>query len=402
MKKIKRKSMAITLCLSLLLTFGMQPTMAFADSTKVVTLGADLSDKQKEMMWKTFGTSETQVELVTVTNAQEKEMLSGVMSAADIGKRTYSCAYICPTEEGSGIRVQLANIKKVTSNMIASALTTAGIYNCDVIAAAPMEVSGTGALTGILVAFDKVSDTTITDEQKKLATEEMVTTNELVGELQEEIAEEKGVSKEEAKQEADNKATGMINEIKAQVIADNITSTGDITNIVNEVSNRYDVNLNQTQINNIVTVMEGISKQDYDMDQMATTINSITTNATKDLGIEVSKKVADITGKFTNASEEATGFFASVGNFFKGIGTAIANFFKGIGNWFGGLFGHSSNESGNATSTTSEPTATSNSGGDSSLEGGSGIFDNLNIDALKTDKDKDIVVDQTDVIQVQP
>ena len=53
-----------------------------------------------------------------------------------------------PTQSG-GIKVRTANLNYVTGNMIANALSTAGVTNCEAVAACPYEVSGTGALTGV-------------------------------------------------------------------------------------------------------------------------------------------------------------------------------------------------------------------------------------------------------------
>ena len=58
--------------------------------------------------------------------------------------------YVEPTKKGNGINVKTANLTWVTSAMIATTLSTAGIENANVIAAAPFPVSGTGALTGVM------------------------------------------------------------------------------------------------------------------------------------------------------------------------------------------------------------------------------------------------------------
>ena len=76
--------------------------------------------------------------------------MEGIASEEQIGTRTYSCSYVQPTSDG-GIQVKVANLTYVTSSMIASTLTTSGVENCNVVAASPIAVSGTGALTGIMM-----------------------------------------------------------------------------------------------------------------------------------------------------------------------------------------------------------------------------------------------------------
>ena len=146
MKKFKK---IIPLVVTLSLFASCLPMVAKADSSKVVTLGANLSDEQKNEMYDYFGTSADKVETIEVTNADERKYMEGIASESQIGTRTYSCSYVEPTESG-GIQVKTANLTFVTSSMIASTLTTSGVENCNVVAASPIEVSGTGALTGIM------------------------------------------------------------------------------------------------------------------------------------------------------------------------------------------------------------------------------------------------------------
>ena len=65
MKKVK--TAAALLCSACLVLSGTAvPTMA--DSVKVVTLGADLTQDQKNTMMKYFNVSADQVQILTVTN----------------------------------------------------------------------------------------------------------------------------------------------------------------------------------------------------------------------------------------------------------------------------------------------------------------------------------------------
>ena len=122
----------------------------------VLTLGADLSEDQKSQILQFFGIDQSEVTTITITNADEKEKLGNLISAEKIGSYTYSCALVNPTNAG-GIQVKTANLNYVTSNMIASQLSTSGVYNCEVLTAAPFEVSGTGALTGVMMAYEEAS-----------------------------------------------------------------------------------------------------------------------------------------------------------------------------------------------------------------------------------------------------
>ncbi len=96
-------------------------------------------------MFRFFGRTEDKVQVIAITNADEREHLGNLIPLEQIGTQTFSCAMVCPTIE-NGIQVKTANLNYVTGNMIAETLSTSGVVNCDVLAAAPFEVSGTGAL----------------------------------------------------------------------------------------------------------------------------------------------------------------------------------------------------------------------------------------------------------------
>lgn len=139
--KLKKKITSLILCGALLLG---SINFAFADGSNVVTLGANLSTEQRATMLKYFGVNENEVVIVEVNNQEERKYLQGVASEAQLGKKTFSCAFVEPTKKGSGINVKTANITWATSSMIASIMSTVGIEDANVVAAAPFPVSGTG------------------------------------------------------------------------------------------------------------------------------------------------------------------------------------------------------------------------------------------------------------------
>lgn len=89
MKKYRK---IVPLLMALTVACTSLPITAKADNSKVVTLGANLSKKQKEDMYKYFGTNADKVETIEVTNADERKYMEGIASEAQIGKRTYRFA----------------------------------------------------------------------------------------------------------------------------------------------------------------------------------------------------------------------------------------------------------------------------------------------------------------------
>jgi uncharacterized protein YpuA (DUF1002 family) len=233
-----------------------------ADAVRVVTLGADLTDQQKQMMLNYFNTNDQQSQIMTVTNADEKARLSKYVPAEQIGSRTVSCAYVLPTTSG-GIQVKTANLNYVTPNMIASSLSTSGVTNCQVIAACPFEVSGTGALTGVLMAYEQASGQTLDETKKDIATEEMVTTGNL------------------AQSVGQDQASQIINQSKLDVIENDTTDDDEIGEIIENNADAVGATVTQDDIKQITELLKKIAEQQYDIDQMKTTLENINKQVSK-------------------------------------------------------------------------------------------------------------------------
>lgn len=269
--------------------------LVFADGARVVTLGSNLTQEQKDTMLKYFGVNKDEVVILEVNNQEERKYLQGVASEAQLGKKTYSCAYVEPTKSGSGINVKTANITWATPAMVATTLSTAGLTDADVVIAANFPVSGTGALTGIMKAFEDATGKPLEEDKKELASEELITT----GDLGDDIGQDK--------------ATGIVNDVKTEIIKNNTKDTVQIAETINNVVNNYNVTLTDEQMVKLEGLMEKISKQDYDYSEMKNALESVS---------DVVNENLSAIGENVN-----TGFF-----------DGIKNFFTGIGDWFKGLF----------------------------------------------------------------
>ena len=259
---MKKRSVIAALLCSLCLTAG-GAVPAMADSARVVTLGADLTQDQKDTMMRYFKTDVSQVQILTITNQDEREHLGDYIPLEQIGTRTLSCAYVKPTQSG-GIKVRTANLNYVTGNMIANALSTAGVTNCEAVAACPYEVSGTGALTGVIMAYESASGQKLDSTKKDLATKEVVVTGDL------------------AQQVGNDNATNIINQAKLQIIGDNIQNADEIYNIVNNIAVQNNVTLSQEELETIVALLQEIAQQSYDIEQMKETLENIQQNLDKE------------------------------------------------------------------------------------------------------------------------
>lgn len=256
----KRNVIAALICSACLVAGSTVPAMA--DSSKVVTLGADLTQDQKNTMMRYFKADANQVQILTITNQDEREQLGDYIPLEQIGTRTLSCAYVKPTQSG-GIKVRTANLNYVTGNMIANALSTAGVTNCEAVAACPYEVSGTGALTGVIMAYENASGQKLDSTKKDLATQEVVVTGTL------------------SQQVGQDNATNIINQAKLQIIGENVQNADEIYNIVNNIAIENNISLSEDEMNTIVSLLQQIAQQSYDIEQMKNTLENIQQNLDK-------------------------------------------------------------------------------------------------------------------------
>lgn len=270
---MKKRSLIVAALCSMCLALG-NPLPVLADASKVVTLGADLTEAQKNTMMKYFKADASQVQIITVNNQDEHDYLGKYISNEQIGTRTLSCAYVKPTQSG-GIKVRTANLNYVTCNMLANALSTAGVSNCEAVAACPYEVSGTGALTGVMMAYETASGKQLDSTKKDLATKEVVVTGDV------------------AQQVGNDNATNIINQAKLQIIGDNIQNADEIYNIVNNIAIQNNVTLSADELNTITALLQEIVQQNYDIQEMKQTLESIQKNLDKATGNDSSSDDSD-------------------------------------------------------------------------------------------------------------
>lgn len=281
-------SKLLTVFMVLTVVISIAGNRVYADSYKVVTLGGNLTSSQKEDMLKYFGVNRQDADVIEVNIDEEKKYLSDVASSDQIGTKSISCAYVEPTTSG-GLNVSTYNISWVSSSMIKNALITAGVKNANVKAAAPFTVSGTAALTGILKGYETSSSGSKIDEnKKKVANDELMTT----GDIGDKIGKDK--------------AAGLMNDIKKQVVQDKPKTEAGVKKIVENVTNNYNINLSEGDINKITSVMNKINGLNLNFGEIQGQLNGVT-NQLKD----------------KLSTPEAQGFFDK-------IGSAIKSFFANI------------------------------------------------------------------------
>ena len=88
----KSRFLAAALLSLSLIASGTTVVPVHADSSSVVTLGANLTQEQKQTMMKYFNVNANEVQILTITNQDEINHLAAYVPMAQIGTRTLSCA----------------------------------------------------------------------------------------------------------------------------------------------------------------------------------------------------------------------------------------------------------------------------------------------------------------------
>ena len=262
----------------------------WADGDSRVVLGADLTDEQIATVYRLFGIERGSVEELTVTNAEERSYLKGFVDDKVIGKYAISCVYVELLEEGKGLSVETYNVTWCTSEMYKNALVTAGVKDAKIIVAAPFEVSGTAALTGIYKAYEHITGDTLDETAKAVGTQELTIT----GELAEEIG--------------NLDATEIVNGLK-EVLGETVKlSDEEIRQEIVRIAGEYNVTLSDRQIQQLIDLCRSLEGLD------AESLRERVVEAQ-----ETIKKIGEAKDKAVGFYEKLSQFFSSASDFFSQV-----------------------------------------------------------------------------------
>lgn len=232
-----------------------------ADSVRVISYGADLTDDQRSKVYQIFGLKEEEKQNIAVTevsNKEERKYLEGLVEPEVIGEKAISCAYVELLGEGEGIRVETKNITWVSPEMYASALTTAQVKDAKIFAAAPFPVSGTAALTGIFKAFEAATGKTLDREAKDTANEEMVRTGEIGKTI-----------------DNNQKAADLIMRIKEEIVKRDLSDPEEIRQVIINISQELNVTLTEEQVEQLISLMQKIKNLNLDVSEINNQLKEI-------------------------------------------------------------------------------------------------------------------------------
>ena len=281
----------ISLFLALLLMLSI-PFSAYAANQSRAVIGANLDEQQIEDVYNMFGVRRGDVIELTITNAEERRYLEGYVDESLIGTRSISCVYVELLPEGSGMSVTTSNITWCTGEMYISALATAGITDARIVVAAPFEVSGTAALSGMYKAYEDMTGMKLDDLAKAVSTQELTITGDL------------------AKEIGSMDSTSIVNELKLMLNETQKMSDGELRSTILEIAGRYNVSLTDTQINQLISLcrsLEGLDPNQLKqrVEEMQSTLQKVSEAKTRVVGFaQTVKKVVDsVAGFFSRISD---------------------------------------------------------------------------------------------------
>lgn len=293
-----RNTMKRILCIILaVLMFASLGAAAYADGDAQAraVIGANLDENQIASVYQLFNVKRGDVKEMTVTNAEEREYLEGYVDESLIGTRSISCVYVELLAEGAGMDVTTSNITWCTPEMYISALATAGITDARIVVAAPFEVSGTAALTGVYKAYEDLTGKKLDDLAKAVSTQELTITGELANEI------------------GEMDSTSIVNDLKMMLDETAQMTDEEIKEQIIQIAATYNVSLTDNQINQLITLCRSL--EGLDADALKSRVEEVQNTL---------KKVSD-------AKTQVLGFVDRV----KKVVTSIKSFFEKIGDIIG-------------------------------------------------------------------
>lgn len=280
----------ISALLAVCLLAGAVPALAVDAGEARAVIGANLTDEQIADVYKNFGISRGDVTELRVTNADERKYLSGYVDDSVIGTNSISCVYIEVLDEGEGLDVTTSNINWCTSQMYVSALATAGITDAKIIVAAPFEVSGTAALTGVYMAYEDITGEKLDETAKLVSTQELTLTAELADKI------------------GSYDSVEIVNELKLLLGETRNMTDEQLRAEIVSIASDLGVTLTDTQINQLISLCRSLEK--LNPDELKAKVES----------------VQNTIAKLGQAKETVSNFLTGV----KNVWNSIVDFFKNI------------------------------------------------------------------------
>lgn len=247
----------ITIAILALILMGMLIPAGFStDSNVVITYGETTyaNTNYKSIVDSFFaGQSNLDVNNIgtkIITADEVNQVSSGITGKYYSSNQILSSALLDLNDNDNlEVSVDKSKITTITGDMYISALKSAGITKGHVYVTSPVEATGESALAGIMNAYEQVTDVEIPESVKEAANDEIYT--------QAEIVDNSDVSADDLAQ--------LVDKVKQEVSADNITDHNTIVNIINNYVQNNNINITNNDIENLADTIEQVQNVQGDV-----------------------------------------------------------------------------------------------------------------------------------------
>lgn len=157
------------------------------------------------------------------------------------------------------VSVDKSTITTITGDMYLSALKSAGITSGHVYVTSPVTATGESALAGIMNSYEVATEVEIPDTVKEAANNEIYT--------QAEIVKTSNVSADDLSK--------LVDDVKETVQEENVTDHQTIVNIINNYTVNYNVNITDSDIENLADSIEQIQNVQGDINNYQTEVSDV-------------------------------------------------------------------------------------------------------------------------------
>ena len=258
------------LVLALILVGMLIPAGFSTDSNVVITYGeTTYSNSDYKSFVDNFFVSQANVDInnvgVKTISANQVNQISGGITGKYYNSNQILSSALVDLNDNADLKVSVdkSKITTITGDMYISALKSAGITKGHVYVTSPVQATGESALAGIMNSYEEVTDVEIPDSVKEAANDEIYTEAEIV--------ENSGVDA--------NELSNLVNKVKDEVSADNVTDHDTIVNIINNYVENNNINITNVDIENLADSIEQVQNVQGDVNYYKDQVGDILGNS---------------------------------------------------------------------------------------------------------------------------
>lgn len=212
-----------------------------------------------------FFKNQANVDLNTVDSkiitASEVNKISSTITGKSYSSNQIFSSALVDLNDNDNLEVSVdkSKINTITGDMYISALKSAGITAGHVYVTSPVSATGESALAGIMNSYEVVTDVEIPDTVKEAANNEIYT--------QAEIVQNSDVDADELSK--------LVDDVKEEVETNNVTDHQTIVNIINNYTINYNINITNSDIENLASSIEQIQNVQGDINNYQNEVSDI-------------------------------------------------------------------------------------------------------------------------------